>query len=1542
LGMTSGITYGTIETLNISLGSGGDTFTIQSTHSGSTTVSAGAGADVIIVNGAGGTLTVNGEADDDIITVNGTGAGSSSTLNGQAGSDVFNIKAINGPVTVSGGDDDDTINVGSNAPAGNGNVNSILAALTVDGGGGANDVLNVDDTADSLANTGTLTSTQLTGLGMEPNGSIGYLRVETLNLWLGAGSDDLLVEDTHAGVTVITGGSGDDELNLNAVSGETTVYAGDGDDIVNVGSAFMLFGQTIGHGDQAPGGVVDRIDAPLVVDGGSGYDTLNVDDSGDVTADLFTLTGSRITGLDLHESGIAFTNLEAVNVDLGAGDDVVNVQGTTELTSLYLGNGDERIYVSSQAAETLEGPGTDFLTGDLDGILGELRILAGEGRHLLMISDEAAVSGDQGVVITEGGETEIFISGLAPAGIGYSCSESGSYAGGITLWTGWGSESLLVEATHRREGVRTATSLNTGLGNDTVTVRLDDAQDGFFVLNTQGPYQDQSAASDDDTVDGSLCTLPLIVFGGQGADTILGGSGADILFGDRGLVAYGDGTEVLALYGNGGPGDRSDGVERPLSRAFTTYPGTGAGDSIDGGAGDDLIFGGAGADLMHGRAGEDILLGDYGLWDHALPAAQRFLSIDTTLAGGDDSIFGGSGDDFIMGQQGADQLYGEAGQDDIVGGHNVPFGLDGNDTILGGDDADVILGDNGMILRRLAADGTWELYPAPFADVIRDIVRFDDIDAVAGDDTIHGGAGDDIIHGQRGNDTIFGDQGDDELFGDLGSDAMEAGEGHDVVLGDTGQIIRAYQEDGTPRLNSNESWHRDVVLEEVGWIVGAIDMGTTPIDDDALDLAAEIFWADLVLLTGAWDGEGNRVIDPLTGAWDTELLLVDLAEAGDDVIGGGAGDDLLFGQRGDDAISGGEGDDVIFADGAENITGVAADLPLVVSGIRLIGADAVSGILLPAGGSLVIPAVALLPDELTRIEPTISLYTGLTALLVQAAGAGQLTRADGASVTVYATLVPDIIHHQDVLPGNDFIDGGPGADLIFADNVRMTSPLATFCLKELDQALPDLSARFLEAIEQLRAVAAEYDRLVVLTQDADQPLEVMVGNDLILGGDGDDLVFGDDAAVFSGYPVQLDGSGEEWAEAVLELHAFLLDFEWVLVDFGYLMDEAAEQVTAALVDHVMSQGCGWWICHCCGCEEPIVERSLILGNDEIYGDEGNDTLIGDNGLLLLFVVSEDAHGTTPDPLGGDRALYKQLKKALDKRQKEAGCELRRHEKYHHDHHHGCHHGCPHWVHIPDATGYFYVVGNDLLDGGSGDDLIIGDRAVIVLPGMAELPKSCCAIKKLNRDVDRLVDDAFDTFRDPFEDGHHYQDHHHCSPCHGGWWSHNHHCCQQHGCGHGSSAFWDNPLIQGNDLISGGEGNDVAFGDNAAVAPKFSRAEPGYVLLARAYTDRCCHSHCHSLESSDIIDGGDGDDFLFGQDGEDLLLGGAGDDVLSGGHDRDVLYGEEGNDRLYGGGGCDDLCGGPGCDWIRRGSDYRGDIPVVVSNPWLQNLLDTKM
>ena len=114
--MAVGITYGTIEHLDISLGSGNDTFTISSTHGAATspfqedtTVNTGTGADTIHINDVTDVLVVNGQDDaryrsTSIIT----GIGSLSTLNGDAGNDVFNVRAMNGRVNVRGGADNDT------------------------------------------------------------------------------------------------------------------------------------------------------------------------------------------------------------------------------------------------------------------------------------------------------------------------------------------------------------------------------------------------------------------------------------------------------------------------------------------------------------------------------------------------------------------------------------------------------------------------------------------------------------------------------------------------------------------------------------------------------------------------------------------------------------------------------------------------------------------------------------------------------------------------------------------------------------------------------------------------------------------------------------------------------------------------------------------------------------------------------------------------------------------------------------------------------------------------------------------------------------------------------------------------------------------------------------------------------------------------------------------------------------------------------------------------------------------------------------------
>src|SRR5204862_417143 len=140
----------------------------------------------------------------DTVNVNGTGAGSTTTLNGGTGNDVVNVRAIGAPVTVNGGDDADTINVTNG-----GKVSGIAALLTV-GGDGGTDVLNIDDTADATARTGTLTSNTVTGLGMA--GSIAYGTFETLNIGLGTKADSFTIASTHAALTNLRTNDGADAV----------------------------------------------------------------------------------------------------------------------------------------------------------------------------------------------------------------------------------------------------------------------------------------------------------------------------------------------------------------------------------------------------------------------------------------------------------------------------------------------------------------------------------------------------------------------------------------------------------------------------------------------------------------------------------------------------------------------------------------------------------------------------------------------------------------------------------------------------------------------------------------------------------------------------------------------------------------------------------------------------------------------------------------------------------------------------------------------------------------------------------------------------------------------------------------------------------------------------------------------------------------------------------------------------------------------------------------------------------------------------------
>ncbi len=804
-----------------------------------------------------------------------------------------------------------------------------------------------------------------------------------------------------------------------------------------------------------------------------------------VTIKLAALgTGATAVATDASsQEGIRYVGLETLNLALGSGSDVLNVQGTLPVTNVSFGNGDDRVYISSRAEVGLtEEP--EFLAGDLDAIEGTLNLDLGSGRHTLLVSDEGAGAGDgtvaAPVLITDVASAaiardadlatagEIFVVGLAPAGISWRTNTAaqaggvGTLADGVRIWTSGSADTIVIDGTHERAGVRTTTWLNTGLGSDVVTVALTAGQDGFFVLNTQGPndnvldlaanlddgdepvaadrvvsvkvngtpidperyvvssrldtiglfdslvpgdvvtvtlhlvagavqssgtfdlgtlaglvgyrvwvngrlltapevtftgtlltfaapaQRDGSPAhvvvevtrtsaetftmpaagailpagtSDDDLVNGQGSTLPLVIFGGIGADELNGGTGGDIVFGDRGLVQWVNAAgQVVAQSGNGGVDDFTDGVVRPLGLVSTVDPTIGGDDVITTGVGADIVLGGAGGDQITTNRGETsslsdasgIVFGDHGFID--------WVSLDANTADLDrvwstDPAFGG-----------VDTITTGVSDDLVVGGT-------GGDTITVSDGRNVVLGDNGRFTATSAAVSTpaWGALPLTAGrletsdptvgggDTITSGAGIDLVLGGAAGDTVAVGANDDVVVGDHGfldlavrtaalrvitvtvtdngiggNDTLRGQAGMDVLIGGTGSDRIDGGTEEDLIFGDNVSLDRfaTFGDHTSPRyrvLSGTQIYSTD--LTTAGNALVTATSQNNPAGATAWsDFRVAFLDHDLATQAAATPGVDGKP-EPSS-------------KFGDDYIAGGAHDDIIFGQLGNDMIQG--------------------------------------------------------------------------------------------------------------------------------------------------------------------------------------------------------------------------------------------------------------------------------------------------------------------------------------------------------------------------------------------------------------------------------------------------------------------------------------------------------------------------------------------------------------------------------------------------------------------------------------------------------------
>jgi Ca2+-binding RTX toxin-like protein len=1206
----AGIVYTGIEHLIISLGSGDDSFTINSTHGSSTpvfqedtTLNTGPGSDTVDIFDVTDLLFVNGEADGDHFNVNSMGTGSTTTLHGNDGNDVFNVRAMDGDVTVSGDGDDDTINVGSEAPAlpssptsQRGTIDLINGLLTVDGGSGSNDVLNVDDSdPGNDAKSGTLTASTIRGLELEQG--IDYSNLDTLNIWLAFGDNTFNIDSTHTGETTVNTAQGEDTIHINDASGLLVVNGEAGADTVNVnltgsGSVAVLNGD----GDDDVFNIRD-MDGRVHVSGGAGNDTVNAADTGQ---NLDQIQGALILeGGELAVAGTDTLNIFHANNDdadtghlfyrtMGDGGAAILNPGLA-LTGFGMGGdsgeyGGGITYNGFEIVEVLLGTGDETLTIDDTGDSDEKAALDSDPAAITVIHGGG---GNDTITITDRGNGALVVYGDAGNDTidGSAMSAKSDAFVGIVIDGGADNDTVI--------GTQDDDQLAGGSDSDTVTgeAGIDHIYgDSQFSVDVQLFAQDQQQRFDTDTELNLIDAMFAVITTGAGdVDILGGGAGDDVVFGDHGIVGQTEGTRRIESTGN-------------VILLQTVNLANGGGDEIHGGGGNDLIFGGAGDDILYGDSDSDLIFGDFGTVAGDVDASAvgqidgagvqnpgavflytSDISMDADVSAGDDTIYGGSlavldtdsGTNILLGQQGSDSIYGGGSDDDIYGGHNVANGADAGDFIDGAAGNDVIIGDNGLIEHTAAATdprftvltGT-QIYDQfgnplvadggmmgenPAGVEARRVMLFDHDDSTDnagkfGDDTIAGGADDDVIFGQLGDDTIHGD-------GMLVSGAL-------VTLAET---------------------------------IDGSDAG----GDDYI--------------------EGNGGGDTIYGG------------LGQDDIAGGSSDfyNLITAAMrpgGTDTIFGGNGDRTDRNDDGEGGHGLDSDAIVGDNGniLRLVGIGGVDGGSLLAfnydtygGVKIVVRAVQLL--DYTPGGPD---YSG--AALSDIGDADEIHGESGDDF-IYGQKGSDVLFgdagDDDIIAGygNDWISGGTGDDGVIGDDGRIytsrnstAEPLNGVVVATVETFIStpgDFQQATINVLGQLKKSvdltpfsqdsdwAATADEFYgISSHTSDDILYGGLGDDWLHGGSGDDAISGAEALPeFYSAPAN-SGNALGYSPATGTFAAFDEFAPMTLID-GFFLNFA--------------EGDG---------PEVISSLGTVYtdGDDRIFGDSGNDWLVGGTGRDNLY------------------------------------------------------------------------------------------------------------------------------------------------------------------------------------------------------------------------------------------------------------------------------------------------------------------------------------
>ncbi|CTQ42247.1 calcium-binding protein [Roseibium aggregatum] len=829
----------------------------------------------------------------------------------------------------------------------------------------------------------------------------------------------------------------------------------------------------------------------------------------------------------------------------------------------------------------------------------------------------------------------------------------------------------------------------------------------------------------------------------------------------------------------------------------------------------------------------------------------------------------------------------------------------------------------------------------------------DTINSEGGDDLIYAGRGDDIINAGSGDDLVFGGAGNDLITGGTGADVVFAGRGNDtavfVAADNTDNEGRGDYYDGgsgcdTLRIElTSDMWSQDAVkLDMLAFLEHLSTFGSgEEFRFSSVNLCVKRFEKLEVFVDG-------QKVDLFVTDPDDGLLVIDRSSSTEDetITTIGDGDTDIKTGSGSDTITAGNGNNVIDAGDGNNkvTTGTGADIITTGSGDDVIDSGDGNDTIYIGDG-----------DDVVRAGG------GNDTIIAGAGGGIDLIDTGSGSDTVNYPSDRDGISvdlNQFDRSSTALGNGMTVGDLLAQNGYAADTPVAiaqgisidTDVLIGVEHVAGGDGNDILIGNDKINRLIGAGGDDTILGNDGEDELFGGAGNDTLNGGAADDLLFGgsgdDVVSGNSGFDtLKLSGNINEYNFTALDNGQFQVE-DLVAGRDGSDLFDTIEQVTFA---------------------NTTVGLFALVGTIDRYGTPGNDTIHG-------TAARERFHGGN-----GDDKLYGY--EAEDTFQGGAGDDtfdgglLTNDDEnfewdivdYYEDYRDGGVQGVyvnldQGWATDPFgdtdtlidiervfgtevddviigssewAEAYDPFLGNDIIHGNGGwDDLRYNLASGWGAPGAIVVTFSATEAGSGS-----VIDPG--GYTDVFTDIQKITATAYNDTLTGGL---------------GEQTFAG---LEGSDTIDGGEGFDLAtyhqdasYGGYAGISVDLEITDGnGFAVLTDGFGDADKVRNIESIRgtgSNDEIRGDSanndfrgeaGDDLLEGRGGSDILEGGFGNDVLLGGADDDALHGDSGNDILDGGSGDDFMLGGLDADRFQfsagSGNDTIGDFELSVDGLVLQ-------